>query len=376
MAEQPNVPNDGDMESTKLYKNIQQQAYELDMYEGYRIFYLEPGDGYKIGSLFAFPNEAKTPSTAFSEMIVRQNINDKVFKTNKDVALEMLIQFQKLIDDIKEAEAPAFMPLLPPEAENGVNFQNLESECFNAEQSKYEKIHKQIQNAFDMARAQITLLTKKSVPENWFLYGRGDSCKGLFRLWSLCPKKTSAICCNKDIDKIVLPVATHKNENFNYPNGFGDYEQITGITSDSAELLQDYRNTDVLYIGNDFDPSKQKLENLMKNKLKKLKFPHINIERYNGIRTVDMQYFYQFRGEIYKPSILGKILNIIRPKKESLVLSLPVAFAETSEKATFGTLTATQMEEYKANLVNMANSRPSSQAAKARLANVMTHGEI
>lgn len=377
MAEEPIVPsNNSDFESTKLYKNIAQQAYELDMYEKYRIFYLEPGDGYQIGSLFAFPNETKIETSAFSEMVVRQNINEKVYTTNKDVALAMLSDFQKLIDEIKEAEAPVFMPLLPPEVEMGKKFQELAPECFDIEQLKYENMHKQIQNAFDMARAQITLLTQKSVPEKWFLYGRGDTCKGLFRLWALCPDRTSAICCNKDIDKIVLPVMNHKNEELTYPEGFGNYEQITGIPGNSAELLQEYRDTDVLYIGNDFDPAKQKAENQMKNKLKKLKFSHINIERYNGVRTVDMQYFYQFRGEIYKPSFLGKILSMIRPKKEPAVLTLPAANSEEVAKASFGTLTPEQMEEYKANLANVVRRRPSSIAAKDRLSEVMTHGTL
>lgn len=372
MAEEPIVPRENEKnEITRLYRNLNEQAYELDAYNNYRIFYLEPSEDYKIGSLFAFPKDTKNESLAFSEMIVRQNSTEQVHDTNKDVALAMLPQFQQLISEIEETEAPAFMPLLPPEIENDINYQELSLKAFENENVGYINIHKQIQNAFDMARAQITLLTQKSVPDKWFLYGRGDTCKGLFRLWALCPDKTSAICCNKDIDKIVLPVMNHKSEELIYPEGFGNYEQITGIPGDSAELLQEYRNTDVLYIGNDFDPVKQKAENQMKNRLKKLKFPHINIERYNGVRTVDMHYFYQFRGEIYKPSILGKILSIIRPKKEQNVLTLPAA-TDSSPKQAFGVLTAEQMEEYKANLENAARSKPSSQAAKARLAEVMT----
>lgn len=368
-------------ESTKLYSNPIEKTCELNSYNGYRTFYLEPGDGYNIGSLFAFSENCSIEDIeekSFREMILRQNINQKLFLDKKEYIFSILPQFQKLIDEIKETRSPAFMPLLPPEPETGYDFQNLSFECLNNDQCKYDYIHKQIANSFDMARFQIARLTNKNVPEKWFLFGKDRTCTGLFRLWSLCPEKTSAVCCNSCIDDIVLPIMIHKNENMNYPFGFGNYKEITGIDGDDPELLSNYRDTDVLYIGNSFDLEKQKHEEQIRSKLKKFKFQHINIERYDGTKVVDFSYFYQFRSEIYKETFLGKLLKKISRKKEEILLlsSSPEAESCFSSKPVsseqseyFGQLSEKELEEYRINLEGVQKS--SSGIAKKRLASVM-----
>lgn len=376
-----------DNEPTKLFKNPLEKTCELSTYNGYRTFYLEPGDGYDIGSLFAFPEDdtfENSEEKCFREMIVRQNINEEIYPKKKDEIFAILPQFQKLIDDVKETKGPAFMPLLPAEYETGRDFQNLSPEALDKGQCKYEDIHKQIANAFDMARLQISRLTRKDVPEKWFLYGRENTSTGLFRLWSLCPQKTSAICCDNGIDDIVLPVMMHKNERMNYPEGFGNYKDITGIDGDDPDLLSQYRNTDVLYIGSIFDLEKQKHEEQVRAKLKRLKFPHINIERYDGTRIVDFSYFYQFRSEIYKETFLGKLLKKISRKKEELLLLSPASNIEfkqnistrpvsSEESQYFGQLSEKEMGEYRNNLLESSQKSSSKNAAKERLAKVMTN---
>lgn len=372
--------NDVEIESTKLFKNPLEKICELSTYNGYKTFYLEPGDGYSIGSLFAFPKDISIEDAeekSFREMIVRQNISATVYFKKKEQVLGTLPQFQNLIDDVKDTQSPAFMPILPAEYETGKDFQNLSPEIFDGQECKYEKIHKQIANAFDMVRLQISRLTKKDVPEKWFLYGRDTTSKGLFRLWSLCPEKTSAICCNSSIDSIVLPIMNHKNESLNYPDGFGDYKDITGIDGDSQEILAQYRDTDVLYISNTYDIEKQKHEEQVKARLKKLKFPHINIERYDGTKVVDFSYFYQFRSEIYKETLIGRILKKIgRKREEPRMLSAGANMdcgLQSNTKP--GQLTDAEKEVYMANL-SKTSQTPSSGIAKARLAEAISSGKI
>ena len=179
----------------------------------------------------------------------------------------------------------------------------------------------------------------------------------------------------------------HKNEKLNYPEGFGNYKDITGIEGDDSEVLSQYRNTEVLYIGNSFDLEKQKHEEQVKAKLKKLKFPHINIERYDGTRIVDCAYFYQFRSEIYKETFLGKLLKKISRKKEEILLLSAVTKPEFREQTSikpitsdesqyFGQLSEAKMEEYKANLLESSQKSSSSIAAKNRLAKVMANNNI
>lgn len=376
MSKQLNVEQAIDVDGlTKLYKDPLQKSYELSSYNGYRIFYLEPGDGYNIGSLFAFPQ--RNEDKKYREMIVRQNINSKTYDSDQKEAVETIPQIQKLIDDSKDTVQPVFMPMLPSEAETGKSFQSLDEQAVK-DNSKYEKISKQISNAFDMARIQIMRLTGKDVPEKWFLYGRGENCKGLFRLWSLCPDKTSAICCDDNIDDIVLPITSHKNKDMSYPNGFENYEEITGKSGNDSELLSQYRNTDVLYIGKGFDLEKQKHENQVKSKLKKLKFPSINIERYDGTRKVDFAYFYQFRNEIYnKKSVIGNLLKrLIHAGKSEGPLLLtagePVVDKESDNK--LGPLSQQEMQDYQRNLF-IAAQGSSSRTAKNRLARVISSDE-
>lgn len=371
-------------DSTEIFINPFKKVTEMYKYNGYKICYLQSDKGYNFGSLFAIPEDT-LDEKVFSEMIVRQNKCEENYNEKQELSEDIKSQFQCLVDDARETKAPVFMPILPSDKEikeeqenkntEEINLQDLEIENANKICSEYSNINKQIINAFDAVRFQISRLTQKDVPEKWFLYGRQETSKGLLRLWSLCPQRTSAICCDNNLDNIVLPIMMHKGEQLNYPDGFGNYKELTGIDGDNQELLDQYRNTDVLYIGNSIDVEKQKHEEQFKTKLKKLKFTHINIERYNGTNPVDVAYFYQYRSSIYKKTLLEKFLNKIMGKKEETLLLLANNSSNYVEniELPFGQLTEEEKEEYARNLQGKGNRKSSAVCGRERLARVMSN---
>lgn len=355
---------------TKLYWSLQTKDMG-ESYEGYKIFYLyaDNENGFNIGSLFAVPKDL-SDINKFGNMVVRFNDTGESFQENTDeeLAENMVPQMKKLIEDMREVNAPLFMPILPTN-ENGIDYQKMEPEIFNniVVEEKYRNIPKQIEAAFDAARLQINKLTGKQVPDRMFLSGTKESSKGLVRFAFLLPNRIDKICVNNEIESIISANA-RKNGNLSYPEGSADYQDIA--ETNFSDIVDQYKDIEILYIGNNINEAKKKSENVYASGLKRSGM-NMCIKFFDGRQAVDAKDFYRYGIGLYKEETW--ISKLISKLKGIEMLLLPEGNSaetveNTSENKKPGELTPDEKVEYENQL--------ESQLANAKQANTNRTGKV